>query len=259
MCRIACYLGREILLKDLLLEPHHSLLKQSWEPLEMREGRLNADGYGFGWYDDNGRAARYSNPMPIWTDPNLEPLARSLSKQLWMANVRSATRNMDVSHANTQPFLDDRYIFLHNGYIKDFPTEVRHGFRCGLDADIDAHVHGTTDSEYLFALFRQLRRKHQNFELTDLLAALLDDLGKSMAGRKCLLNIAVSDGQNIVASRHAVNGDCPSLYYTVNNACFPDAVVVASEPLHPDRGWVSLPNHSIISIDDNGHADISPL
>ena len=97
MCRIACYIGPEIALADLLLQPDHSLLQQSWNPQEMREGRLNADGYGFGWFDVSGKTARYTNPMPIWSDPNLESLSRSLHQTIWMANVRSATRCMDVS------------------------------------------------------------------------------------------------------------------------------------------------------------------
>lgn len=156
MCRLAVYMGPEIALEQLLLHPAHSLMQQSWGPLEMREGKLNADGYGFGWFNQDARPASYTNPMPIWTDPNLPALARTLSSPQWLANVRSATRCSDVSHANTQPFTDDTFIFLHNGYIKDFALTLRHWIRCKLSADIDAYIRGSTDSEHLFALFRQV-------------------------------------------------------------------------------------------------------
>ena len=45
---MAAYIGPEITLRDLMLEPAYGLMEQSWGPREMKEGRLNADGYGFG-------------------------------------------------------------------------------------------------------------------------------------------------------------------------------------------------------------------
>ena len=259
MCRLACYIGPEIALADLLLQPDHSLLQQSWNPQEMREGRLNADGYGFGWFDDNGKPARYTNPMPIWSDPNLESLSRSLHQAVWMTNVRSATRCMDVSQANTQPFTDESTIFLHNGYIKDFPTEVRHTMHSKLDADIDAHVQGTTDSEYLFALLRQHRRNHPEHTLQQSVSGMMHDLAQDMGKRKCLLNIAVSDGDVIIATRHALNGDCPSLYYIKDGSCCPKAGIFASEPLHPEHDWHAVPDHHLIRMDTSGHMELCAL
>ncbi len=78
MCRLAAYIGPVLRLEELLLKPDHSLVKQSWAPREMMEARLNADGYGFGWFDHTGRPLRYRQTMPIWTDPNLAELGRGL-------------------------------------------------------------------------------------------------------------------------------------------------------------------------------------
>ncbi len=89
---------------------------------------LNADGYGFAWYNDDGRPAVYVNPAPIWTDPNLPHLARALVSDLWMTSVRSASAGNPVNHANTQPFVDDEFMFDHNGLIDDFHTAC-----CGPD------------------------------------------------------------------------------------------------------------------------------
>jgi hypothetical protein len=44
------YLGPPVRLSALLLDPPHSLLRQSWEPRRQRYGRMNADGFGVGWY-----------------------------------------------------------------------------------------------------------------------------------------------------------------------------------------------------------------
>jgi len=125
MCRLAIYIGPQLSLENLLLKPEYGLMEQSWGPKEMNEGKLNADGYGFAWFNNGNQPASYRNPMPIWTDINLESLARTLTASQWFANVRSATVGLDVSHANTQPFTDEKFIYLHNGYIKDFKINYR--------------------------------------------------------------------------------------------------------------------------------------
>ncbi|MFB3089839.1 MAG: class II glutamine amidotransferase, partial [Gammaproteobacteria bacterium] len=68
MCRLAAYIGPEISLGRFLMEPSHSLLRQSWEPKEMDEAVLNADGFGFGWVNQSNKAAIYTNTYPIWSD-----------------------------------------------------------------------------------------------------------------------------------------------------------------------------------------------
>jgi glutamine amidotransferase len=78
MCRLAVYIGASIRLEDLILKPAHNLVEQAYAPREMQEARLNADGYGFGWFDDDGTPAVYTNTMPIWADHNLETLGRRL-------------------------------------------------------------------------------------------------------------------------------------------------------------------------------------
>ncbi len=57
MCRIAAYLGEPIALGKFLIEPPHSLQVQGWAPRELKYARLNADGYGFAWYADDGQPA----------------------------------------------------------------------------------------------------------------------------------------------------------------------------------------------------------
>ena len=55
MCRLAAYLGPEIPLRSFLLDFPHSLYQQSWDPKELTEARLNADGYGVAWRQRDGR------------------------------------------------------------------------------------------------------------------------------------------------------------------------------------------------------------
>src|SRR5690554_1225988 len=155
MCRFAAYLGPTITLERFLLEPPHSLVRQSYQPREMSTALLNADGFGIGWYTQE-RTCVYRNPQPIWSDPNLRGIARSLERPLWLAYVRSATDELSTHHVNTQPFCDEELLFLHNGYIDGFAHTLRPRIRSWLDPRIEANVHGSTDSEYLFAVLRQL-------------------------------------------------------------------------------------------------------
>jgi len=241
MCRIAAYLGPPVSLQHFLLSPPHGLMEQSWAPREMQEAKLNADGFGFGWFPSKNQPEIYTNPMPIWTDPNLEGLGHTLSADLWLAYVRSATRRTDVSHANTQPFRDNALLFTHNGFIDQFGETLRHSIRHALETRCEKTIHGNTDSEYLFALLRQQLMDGVSVEaglrqLFKLLEGWADDV-------KLLLNFVVAEKDRIVATRHAINGNSPSLYYCINEESFPGGQLVASEPLTESKDWKAIPEH----------------
>jgi len=249
MCRIAAYLGTPIPLEKFLLEPPHSLRVQAWAPRELRYARLNADGFGFSWYTDDGRPAVYVNPTPIWTDPNLPHLARSLVSDLWLASVRSATEGNPVSHANTQPFADDEFLFDHNGLIDDFHSKVRHKLVAHLDPVYLPSILGNTESEYLFAALRQLLNQNPDLPMESALAELMQQVEGWLDGSRALLTLVVSDGERLYALRHACGDDCPTLYYTTDDETFPAAQLIASEPLTESGVWQSVPEHQILILD----------
>ena len=249
MCRIAAYLGETISLEKFLLEPPHSLRVQGWAPRELRYAKLNADGYGFSWYTDNGRPAAYVNPGPIWTDPNLPHLARTLVSDLWLASVRSATEGNPVNHANTQPFVDDEFLFDHNGLIEDFHSAVRQKLVADLDPLYLPAIRGNTESEYLFAALRQLLNQNPDLPVESALSELMQQVAHWLDGRRALLTMVVSDGERLYAARHAYNDDCPTLYYTTDDEAFPNAQLIASEPLTESGVWQSVPEHHILILD----------
>jgi len=245
MCRLAAYLGQDLLLHKLLNEPPNSLIKQSWDAEELREATLNADGFGFGWYLDERQPAIYTSTLPIWSDANLGGLARTLRKHLWLAYVRSATPGQPLSQANTQPFQAGQFLFMHNGRIDGFNEGPRAQFHSYLDADIAAGIQGNTDSEYLFALFRQHYRQTPITEMALLnsskaLEAILD-------GTPALVNMMISDGHSIFSCRHALGGDlCPSLYYTRSHPAYPEALVIASERFSATEHWQEVAAHTLL-------------
>lgn len=247
MCRFATYLGPDISLGRFLLEPSHSLVRQAWQPREMQTALLNADGFGIGWYNQNGPAT-YRNVMPIWADPNLAELGRSLERGFWVGHVRSATPGFGAGFANTQPFVDGELMFVHNGFITGFSAGVRQQLRRWLASAIEADIHGNTDSEYLFAILRQLLAEDEERDLADALR-LLQDLLNDWGAEHALLNLLLTDGSRVVALRHALDADCPSLYFTTDDDMFPGAQLIASEPLTETGVWQTVPPHHLLILD----------
>ncbi|AOU97232.1 ergothioneine biosynthesis protein EgtC [Acidihalobacter yilgarnensis] len=261
MCRIAAYLGPEIPLERLLIDPEHSLLIQSWAPRELRFARLNADGFGFGWFDREGQPEIYLNPAPIWADHNLPTLARTLRSDLWLAMVRSATPGFGNHIANTQPYRDGELLFTHNGYIERFRETARPILQRELSAEIESGILGNTDSEYIFALIRQLLTDDEELAIEAAIGEALGLIGDwAGEGGTALLNLVISDGERVYAARHAVNGECPSLYYSIDDERFPEgAQLVASEPLNDRAFWQTVPEHHILILDPDAPPELLAL
>ncbi len=246
MCRLAAYLGPEISLGKFLLEPAHSLYRQSWEPKEMDEAVLNADGFGFAWVNPLDQIASYTNICPIWSDINLAGLADALHSHYWLANVRSATAGQAVTQTNTHPFYTDKLLFSHNGFIQNFIPEIKSIFHGILDASIQAGIQGNTDSEYIFALLRQ--QLVQTPDFSEAIPLMLTTLSDIITHEKVLLNLIVGDGEQFHILRHAINGRCPTLYYSIDDDDFPGGTIIASEPLSESRQWQTVPEHSYATI-----------
>ena len=245
MCRFAAYLGPRIRLADFLRGPPHSLERQSWDARELREARLNADGYGFGWYEAGRHPLVYVSTRPIWNDINLESLGRGLVSGLWLANVRSATPGQAVTESNTQPFRDGSFLYMHNGFLQGFGPEMAAELLALLPSERRGEVRGDTDSEYLFALLREQLRQHHGLLVA--FRALCAQLRALLGRRTALLNLLLSDGLQFFVLRHAVHGSCPSLYYSEGDPDYPGALLIASEKLTRARGWRAIPPHHLLT------------
>jgi glutamine amidotransferase len=97
VCRHAVWLGRPRTLSSLVLEPPHGLLTQSYAPRRQRHGRVNADGWGVGfWADGRPGPVRWRSPRPLWTDASFASVAPVISASSILAAVRSATVGMPI-------------------------------------------------------------------------------------------------------------------------------------------------------------------
>src|SRR5690349_11788449 len=171
MCRHFCYLGEPIPLGELVLQAPHSLLVQSYAPKHMcGGGRINADGFGVGWYTGDLPASRYRRAGPIWQDGGFAELARHISASAILGAVRNATAGMPVSDGASAPFTDGRWLFSLNGLIDGWPdtaAELAEELPTTELLQLDA----PTDAALLWAVLR--RRLSAGAEPAAVLAGLV--------------------------------------------------------------------------------------
>lgn len=262
MCRLLGYLGKPLQLDQILYQPEHSLIVQSYQPREMTAGVLNADGFGVGWYhpQQETNPYTYKNILPIWSDINLTQLSRYVESGCILASVRSATPPLAVDLSNCQPFTTEKLLFVHNGFIHNFRQTLYRAMRNELDNYTYELIQGSTDSEHIFALLINELRKDANLSLELGLKNSLNQLAQLAKAYTVYFsaNIILSDGKKLVASRYANRTPIPTLYWLRDDPVFPDAVILASEPLF-EGNWNSCPERSIISVGEDLEVNIEPV
>jgi glutamine amidotransferase len=260
MCRFIAYLGQAIRLERVISEPEHSLVVQSYRPAEMTSGVVNADGFGVGWYNRalDATPCVYKSPNPIWSDQNLPALSRHLASECIFANVRSATPGQGVGYSNCQPFAFGPFLFMHNGYIENFRSTVMRQMREVLRDEYYAAIHGATDSEHIFALLLHFLhgRDPSLLAIIEAMAETIEQLLRWAAEKNLHigLNLALTNGEYVVASRCAGKALAPSLYYTTSCPFFARAAVIASERPFASSEWSAVPENSIIAFALNGES-----
>lgn len=220
MCRHLGWLGAPVSVASLVTEPPHALLVQSYRPRRQRNGLMNADGWGVGFFDElTGEPRRWRSAAPLWGDASFASVAPALRSPSVVAAVRSATVGMPIEASASAPFTDGTWLLSHNGVVD----------RAVLPPS--AAAESTVDSALLAALI---------FERG------LDVLGDTVAeigGRdpKARLNVLAGNGKRLLATTW---GD------TLATLRRPDGVVVASEPYDDDPGWRDVPDRHLVEVVD---------
>ncbi|MGW1681827.1 ergothioneine biosynthesis protein EgtC [Saccharopolyspora sp. NPDC002376] len=245
MCRHVGYLGPAVALADLLLEPEHSLLEQTWAPADMRGGgTINADGFGVGWYRADGSTARYRSAVPMWTDQSFRDTASEVRSGAVVAAVRSATIGMPVVPGACAPFTDGSWLFSHNGRVSGWPDSVAK-LAARLEVVDLLTLEAVTDSALLWAVLRQrlLAGAEPAVAVSDLVGEVV------AAAPDSRLNLLLSDGTRLVATTWT-----HSLWVRQGST----AVTVASEPFGARVGWREVPDRNVV-VADVDDVQVRPL
>jgi glutamine amidotransferase len=237
MCRHLAYLGPPVSLRTLLLEPEHSLLRQSYAPRHQRHGRVNADGFGVGWYSPDVRREplRYRKPVPMWNDQTFADLAGALSSSAILASVRSATPGLPVNEVCTAPYTRDQWLFAHNGCVLDWhgPKGAGVVLRRRLSDESLAATEGATDSEVLFGLV--IDALADGAPPAEAVAGVVRSVAEVSPGSR--LNLLLTDGPTLVATA------CGDTLFTFHDN---DSNVIASEPFDDDPAWRPIDDGSLV-------------
>ena len=287
MCRFIAYLGRPIIVDELLLKPSNSLIHQSFDAGEMSEP-LNGDGFGLGWYDHQIRElpGLFRSITPAWNNNNLLYNASMFRADCIFAHVRAATEGT-VSEENSHPFLFGRYLMMHNGVVPNFKL-IKRKLLALLSDEMFLWVRGQTDSEHIFALLMQYvsEMTEPGHKLTD--EQMKQCFQKTIANVQKLkveagigeevscFNMMITNGHRIFGSRYSSNPyEQPrTLYYStgsrfqctngvsrmVREDSTVKAVLIVSEKLTKNsEDWTQIPANHFIAVDRNLEVHVGPM
>ncbi|KAI1415133.1 N-terminal nucleophile aminohydrolase [Hypoxylon sp. FL1857] len=245
MCRFLVYQGSdEILLSKLILDPTHSILKQSFDSrlrLDTQRGQNNADGFGIGFYTDPKLGASpciFTSTIPAWNCTNLHRIASKTASRLVFAHLRATTEG-SLSEDNCHPFYHGSLMFMHNGGLGGW-RYIKRKLGERLHDKWYLSVQGGTDSEWAFALFLDrlerlgvnpssepkngfgpsVMRKAvlQTIEVINELTMAIPEstIQSENVDTRSLLNFAVTDGHSIICTRYVSSktDEAASLYYS---------------------------------------------
>jgi glutamine amidotransferase len=219
-------------------------------------------------------------------DRNLQNLAQKIRPTCVLGHVRGVTYStrVEISIQNVHPFhfANVPLVLAHNGDLAGF-AQMKPLLAPHVKPEFLAQVHGTTDSEWIYALLvSQLENPFGALAGDELLDAIQKTLAILRAARQTLgielsssVNLFIANGTQLAAVRycfdfgryrtddpsklHEANLNFLSLWYTLGRdyglhegewkmtggAENADSIIVASEPLTRDTStWVELPEYS---------------
>ena len=254
---------------------------------------LNLAGFGLRAWDPSSHNPErafsyYSQQLPVF-DRNLKNLAEKVRTGCLLAHVRGVPYHtrVEISLQNCHPFhfKDVPLVMAHNGDLARF-ADMKPLLSSKIKPEILAQIHGTTDSEWVYALILSQLADHRRHPSADELAKAVENtLDIIRDARKKLgiaisssLNLFLADGTQLAAVRYCFDFGCfptddaarlheANLSLPVTSGTPPGrnyglhdgewqmtggsdnatSILIASEPLTRDTAaWVEVPEYSML-------------
>ncbi|HUA45215.1 MAG TPA: class II glutamine amidotransferase [Solirubrobacteraceae bacterium] len=257
MCRWLAYSGSPVLLEKALYSPAHSLIDQSLHS-KLGAEATNGDGFGIGWYDDQPTPGVFRSIEPAWNDENLRELSAHVTSGLFFAHIRAAIGSA-VQQTNCHPFRHGRWLFMHNGFIADFPR-VKRDLAMAVDDSLYPEIAGQADTELLFYIALTFGLEDDPPDAVARAIGLVEEVGHAKGVKYPFQGtVATTDGERTWAFRYSSEGKSRSLFFTSSvptvRKLYPDLPVldevsdatrlVVSEPIGNAPGaWNEVPESS---------------
>ncbi len=286
MCRVLSYLGKPILAKELLYDPDNSFIKQSYHPRHMSH-LLNLAGFGMVAWDAQSTNPEtpyiYKTALLPFYDENLKNISSKITPSCLLMHLRGVpySEKRVVSNQNVHPFKfpEEKIVLAHNGALFEF-EKIKYDLLNYIKPDYQRNIKGTTDSEWMYALFlSQLPQTLDGIKMSDLIHAIMETFSILQKIRKkhhisvtSPVNIFISNGEFIAATRFVLDYGWHSLkdktaaHFTYHSLWYTygetygiydgeyrmdgnkkSSIIIASEPLTEDTTtWVEVPEYSLI-------------
>jgi len=224
MCRHLGWLGADVTVSSLVLDPPCGLRVQSYAPRRQKHGLMNADGWGVGFFDSSLQGEvprRWRSAAPLWGDASFASVAPALRSHCVVAAVRSATVGMPIEPSATAPFTDGQWLLSHNGVVDRAVLPLTSSAESVCDSAILAVV----------VFERGL----------DALGDTIAEVG--MTDPLARLNVLAANGSRLLATAW---GDTLSILRR------DDGVVLASEPYDDAPDWQDVPDRHLVEVTAEG-------
>jgi predicted glutamine amidotransferase len=257
MCRWLAYSGSPVLLEELLFKPKHSLIDQSLHS-QLGVETTNGDGFGIGWYGVGETPGVFHSVEPAWNERNLKDLAQHLVSPLVFAHIRASTGTA-VQQTNCHPFRHGRWLWQHNGAIREFPL-VKRDLVLAIDPSFYPEIQGSTDTEVFFYLALTFGLEDDPPGAVARAVGFIEATGRAHGvDHPIQMTVATTDGSSVWAFRYSSERDSRSLFFSTAvetlRAQYPDnpmlhglsaeTRLVVSEPLGDLAGaWNEVPESS---------------
>jgi glutamine amidotransferase len=271
MCRWLAYSGSPVRIEDVLYRPQHSLIDQSLHS-QLGAETTNGDGFGLGWYGVAETPGVFHSVEPAWNDRNLRELARHIESPLLFAHIR-ASSGTAIQQTNCHPFRHGRWLWMHNGVIRDF-REVKRDLVRAVDPSLYPEIEGTTDSEVFFFLALTLGLEDDPPRAVEAAVGLIEEIGRRHGIQHPIqMTVATTDGDRVWAFRYSSEHDSRSLFYSTEVATLrelhpeieilrevsDESRLIVSEPLRDLPGaWNQVPEASY-GVVQEGQDELHPF
>jgi glutamine amidotransferase len=155
----------------------------------------------------------YHSVEPAWNDRNLHDLSAHVSSPLVFAHIRASSGGA-IQQTNCHPFRHGRWLWMHNGLIRDFLV-VKRDLVLQIDPSLYPYVEGSTDSEVFFFLALTFGLEDDPPGAVARAVGLIEDVGRRHGTEHPIqMTVATTDGERIWAFRYSSEGRSRSLFFS---------------------------------------------
>ena len=292
MCRLLGYLGNDLQLSSLITDSDSSLTRQATD--SSVQNFMNVAGTGFvawetGSLMEDEPYSYKSIELPMY-DRTLIGLTKKIKANCVVGHIR-ATVYGELSLVNTTnvhpfKFHGVKTALAHNGGLAHFP-KMKFALANKCKPELANKVEGTTDSEWIYALFLSMLEDpyadHSSGEIAEAAYKTVHEIkllrDQFDINTHSVINLIISNGKFIVAVCFTYDFGCydgiptgavlfpamHSLWYTAgdNFGNYDDqwtmsesaesaasSIILASEPLtRNDSSWIEVQKYSMVVID----------